>query len=856
MGAAAVDKALFEELRQALAQASGRPAAEVPDPEVESCLAEILAGGAVPGVDEPATTLDRRIAERVDAAQDAIALVWGDRAYSRRGLWLRAGALAEALGRLELPAGAPVALDLAAPDELVIGLVGTLAAGAAALPLDPSCPVAWRARLAECAGVLAVVRAGSDGMAGPTLDTETGSGPRFPTEAPVVTLPLEAGREPVPAGVDPSSAALLVEAAGEPLVLEHRAVLGRLDRLGRIDPIDPIDPKGGPDRAVLHQGSFAGDGWVAGILRALVTGARLMVQSPGLPGRVAEAGAVEKGPDQNARLISGGPEAGGELLRGAPAAALEPLDGVALYVLDRRGQPLPVGVWGALHAAVPEGVRGLAGVAAATAERFRPDPFSERPGGRLTATGLVGRLRSGGYELRRGATGGRLLWHRGVRIDRRRIERELAGAGGASGCVVAPDGNGRLIAWVTVPAGTAWSPAALAAVERRAAERLAHWERPDVVAPCAALPAGDACVALEAAARRLPLAVAATFTARPLAEPLELWIETLGLSPEIHFAPYAQVIQELLRPDGTLATVRGGWSVLLVRLEDWTGPGGADAGADGDDRTGGYALARETVGDLLAALEQRERRDTDAAPTLLVICPPPAGLNQDRARARGEAAAAARREIVELLAARLASMPRVTLVDASALAEAYSVAEPDDPRADELGHIPYSGELFAALAAAIARALSAALVPGPAAVAVGALSPAAAASPALAELLAAQAERGRSVWLWPGLPEESPVAGAGQPAARRGDSATTLRHLAAETGIALERWAFLSTEAAEHEAVVAGCGEVLALRLPDEPLRFESYVRHLWPFDSPPPDRPAARRPVRVSVLTDDRAEA
>src|SRR5437870_4139075 len=65
------------------------------------------------------------------------------------------------------------------------------------------------------------------------------------------------------------------------------------------------------------------------------------------------------------------------------------------------------------------------------------------------------------------------------------------------------------------------------------------------------------------------IAIAATFTAEPVEEALEFWMDELGRSGSIAFAPYNQVFQELLDPGSLLSRNREGINVLLVRLEDW-----------------------------------------------------------------------------------------------------------------------------------------------------------------------------------------------------------------------------------------------------------------------------------------------
>lgn len=66
-----------------------------------------------------------------------------------------------------------------------------------------------------------------------------------------------------------------------------------------------------------------------------------------------------------------------------------------------------------------------------------------------------------------------------------------------------------------------------------------------------------------------PVAIAANFTAEPVADAMEFWAEELGMPTELRFAPYNQLQQELLDPASTFGTNSGGVNVALVRVEDW-----------------------------------------------------------------------------------------------------------------------------------------------------------------------------------------------------------------------------------------------------------------------------------------------
>ncbi|NRD48556.1 non-ribosomal peptide synthase/polyketide synthase, partial [Corallococcus exiguus] len=409
----------------------------------------------------------------------------------------RANQVAHALRRRGVGPEVRVALSVERSLDVVIGLLGILKAGGAWVPVDPLLPRERRAFMLEDSGARVLL-------------TQETLRDRFPESHRTSALCLDAerdalAREPTDApasGVTPGHLAYLLYTSGSTglpkgTLVEHRSVANLVTHEAMAYGIGPGD-------RVLQFANLSFDLSVEEIFTTLCAGATLVLAPmeklmPGAPLQqllreealtvisltpAALAATPADGLPSLRTVISGGEALPSEVMArwasrrrlintyGPTEATVvatltdcvadervpaigKPLANVRAYVLDARGEPVPVGVRGELYLGGVGVARGYAGRPALTAERFVPDAFSDEAGARLYRTGDVVRWREDG-TLEFVGRGDAQVKVRGFRIELGEVEAVLRAAPTVKDAVVLVredvPGDRRLVAYVVADA--------------------------------------------------------------------------------------------------------------------------------------------------------------------------------------------------------------------------------------------------------------------------------------------------------------------------------------------------------------------------------------------------------------------
>ncbi|NMO17644.1 amino acid adenylation domain-containing protein [Pyxidicoccus fallax] len=462
---------------------------------------------------------------------EALALRFQGQSLTYAALDARANQLAWALRRRGVGPEVRVALSIERSLEMVVGLLGILKAGGAWVPVDPLLPGERLGFLVEDSGATVLVTQSAWVGRFPEalrpralcLDSERDALSRERTEAPVTR-------------VEPHHLAYLLYTSGSTGTPKGTAVAHR--GVANLVTQEAVAYGIGPGSRVLQFANLSFDLSVEELFTTLCSGGTLVLAPleelmPGAPlQRLLREEALTVISLTPAALAATSPEglpalrtviSGGEALpadvvsRWAPGRRFlntygpteatvvatltecvpdgrvpsigRPLANVRAYVLDPRGEPVPVGVKGELYLGGVGVARGYAGRPALTAERFVPDPFAaEAAGARMYRTGDVVRWREDGTLEFIGRADAQVKV-RGFRIELGEVESALAKLPTVREAVVVARESGpggkRLVGYVVAREGSRTDGATLRASLK---EVLPEYMVPSAVVVLPALP--------------------------------------------------------------------------------------------------------------------------------------------------------------------------------------------------------------------------------------------------------------------------------------------------------------------------------------------------------------------------------
>ncbi len=408
--------------------------------------------GPVPGPPAPGT-LHGRFEEQAARTPEAVALISASAAsaggmtsadsapelerLTYRELDQRAGRLARRLRALGVGPERTVAVCLGRTAALPIALLAVLKAGGAYVPLDPAYP---RERLAfmladSGARVLLTEAARLELFAAPPaqvllLDQPSGEDDSVgaavwpePAARNLAYLIYTSGSTGRPKGVAVThgSAAALVDWARRSFApADLAAVFAATSVCFDLSVFELFVPLATGGRIVLGDDALALAGHPASaevtLLNTVPSAAAELERAGALPaslrvvnlaGEALRGALVERlhaalpevraynlyGPSEDTTYSTGCLVPRGD---GREPSIGRPLDGTRAAVVDRRLQPVPIGVPGELLLGGDGLARGYFGRPDLTAEKFVPDPFAAIPGARLYRTGDLVRYRTAG----------------------------------------------------------------------------------------------------------------------------------------------------------------------------------------------------------------------------------------------------------------------------------------------------------------------------------------------------------------------------------------------------------------------------------------------------------------------------
>lgn len=342
--------------------------------------------------------------------------------------------------------------------------------------------------------------------------------------------------------------------------------------------------------------------------------------------------------------------------------------------------------------------------------------------------------------------------------------------------------------------------------------------------------------------KTIKVVIAATFTAEPLRNYLPFIAENISLPLQWEFAPYNQVLQQLLDPNSLFTSNREGINIVLYRPEDWLRYD--TSGQDPQIKIDKYNQ------ELAQAITSYAAKQTP--PCFILECPPSPPFQKNPPHPLLE----------------INHLPAIYPLSLETLQTLYPVKDYYEPTRDNLGHAPYTNAMYAALSLYLVRQIHA-LIHKPYKVVVldcdntlwkgecGELGPLGVQITQpykhLQQFMLDQMQQGMLLTLCSKntLEDVQAVFETNPNMVLKSEhfvskeinwkpKSQNLKKLADSLQLSLNSFIFLDDNPVDCAEVQANCPEVLTLQLPDKSENITSFLHHLWAFD-------------RLSVTDEDR---
>lgn len=343
---------------------------------------------------------------------------------------------------------------------------------------------------------------------------------------------------------------------------------------------------------------------------------------------------------------------------------------------------------------------------------------------------------------------------------------------------------------------------------------------------------------------KMPVNICASFIIEPVKEYMEYWAKEFELNIKVNIAPYNQVFQQLLDP-GSLLHGSKGMNILFIRIEDWL----RDKKDLPDDEK--INFLDETYSELTKIIEDTGKKIF--IPFLAGVVP----VYSDSAFSTEVITHI--KHLSKELEIFLNGQPLFQLLDLEKIAGLYDVAEVYDKTSDELGHIPFTQEYYAALGTYLMRKVSAFMNPSYKVIALdcdntlwkGICGELGAMNVIIDEnysalqefflekykegFLLALCSKNNEEDVWevfdnhPGMRLKREHISAYR--INWGPKPENILEISKELNLGINSFIFTDDNEFETEQMSLNCPDVLSLTLPEQPENFSEFLNHIWAFD-------------------------